>query len=129
MGEAIRQGLDLLRKRKEEIRAGLGNGGLLRPWVFLITDGAPTDEWQSAAALIHEGERSRAFAFFAVGVEGANMDVLRHISPANRPPLKLKGLKFREMFLWLSNSMKSMSRSSPDADKIVIDPPRGWNEV
>jgi uncharacterized protein YegL len=124
MGAAIRQGIDLVQQRKKEYRA---NGiSFYRPWVFLITDGAPTDEWQSAAALIREGESSKSFAFFAVGVAGANMDVLRQISV--RDPLKLEGLKFRELFQWLSNSMKSVSQSVPGTT-VPIQSPQGWAEV
>jgi uncharacterized protein YegL len=128
MGAAIKQGLELLRQRKDEIRAGLGDGGLYRPWVFLITDGAPTDEWQTAAALVRTGENSKAFSFFAIGVENANMATLAQISPPNRPPLKLAGLKFREFFLWLSGSLGRVSRSSVD-DKVPLESPAGWAEV
>lgn len=124
MGAAIKQGLDLVRQRKDEYKT---NGiSFYRPWVFLITDGAPTDEWQSAAALVHEGESSKSFAFFAVGVAGANMDVLSQISV--REPLKLQGLRFRELFQWLSNSMKSVSQSVPGT-AIRIQPPQGWAEI
>jgi uncharacterized protein YegL len=98
LGAAIKQGLELVRQRKDEYKA---NGiSYYKPWIFLITDGGPTDEWHSAAALAREGESSGSFAFFATGVAGANMEVLKQISVRER--LKLDGLKFRELFQWLS---------------------------
>lgn len=124
MGNAILQGLDMVKQRKSEYRA---NGiSYYRPWVFLITDGGPTDNWQTAAAAVREGEASKSFAFFTIGVKGANMDILKQISV--REPLMLDGLRFRELFSWLSTSLRSVSHSTPSAE-VALQPPTGWASV
>ena len=124
IGAAIKQGLEMVRQRKEEYRA---NGiSYYRPWVFLITDGGPTDEWKSAATAVREGEASKSFAFFAIGVQGANMDTLRQISV--REPLSLTGLRFRDLFHWLSSSLRSVSRSTPGTE-VQLEAPKGWASV
>lgn len=123
MGQAISLGLEMVATRKGTYRS---NGiSYYRPWMFLITDGGPTDEWRSAAERVKQGEASKAFAFFTVAVGGANTDVLAKMS--TRAPVKLKGLNFRDLFLWLSQSMQSVSQSSP-GDKVSL-PPIGWGDV
>lgn len=124
MGAAIIQAINMVEDRKHDYRS---NGiSYYRPWMFLITDGAPTDSWQTAAEAVREGEVSKKFAFFAIGVKGANMDILRQISV--REPLSLDGLKFRELFSWLSSSLRSVSKSTPGTE-VHLEAPKGWASV
>ncbi len=58
MGAAITKATDMVEERKREYRA---NGiSYYRPWIFLITDGAPTDEWQAAANKVFQGKKIRS---------------------------------------------------------------------
>lgn len=125
IGEAIEYALDLLQDRKEVYKA---NGiQYYRPWIFLITDGAPTDDWQIALQRLRQEEAEHKLCFFAVGVEGADMSTLSQIAPPERPPVLLNGLDFRSLFVWLSTSMKRVS--SGKVGEVLALPPVGWGQI
>lgn len=126
MGEAISRGLDMLEARKTDYKqAGVS---YFRAWVFLITDGGPTDEWRMAARRVHVGEEGKAFNFFAVGVNGADMRTLGQICSPDRQPLSLNGLHFRELFKWLSGSLSGVAKSRP-GELVALPAPSGWASV
>jgi uncharacterized protein YegL len=129
MGEAIEKGLDLLETRKAQYRAG--GVSYYRPWVFLITDGGPTDSWQNAATRVRQGEARKSFMFFAVGTKDANFETLKKIAPDERPPLRLDGLRFRDLFKWLSSSQQAVSRSQTTDVVPLQNPaaPGGWGST
>jgi len=129
MGQAVVEGLQYLQQHKALLRQ---NGvGCFRPWVFLITDGAPTDKnshfWQEALQKVKEGEQKNSFSFFAIGVQGADMQCLSELSPG-REPLMLQGLEFRKLFEWLSASQQAVSRSTP-GDTVKLESPAGWAQI
>ena len=127
MGAGIHKALDMVQERKSLYRA---NGiAYYRPWVFMITDGEPQGELdeliEQAAQRLQGDEANKRVAFFTVGVENANMMRLNQL--AVRTPLKLKGLNFIEMFVWLSASMSAVSHSQ--VDEQVALPPIGWGTL
>jgi uncharacterized protein YegL len=137
MGAALNLAADELTKQKQAHKAA----GLLyyRPWLFLISDGTPTDEdvFEEAAARVRAMEAAHSVNVFSVGVgEDAEMSQLAKISAA-RPPLKLKGLSFIELFQWLSASMKAVSQSAPPngaagelaGQQLSLDPVSAWAQA
>jgi uncharacterized protein YegL len=124
MGGAIAAALDMVDAEKAKYKEfGVT---YYRPWIFMITDGAPTDSVDQASARLKEDERQNRIAFFAVGVAGADVARLKQI--AVREPLMLQELKFEELFVWLSNSMGRVSESRP-GDQTALPAVSGWAAV
>lgn len=125
MAEAVLQAVRILEARK----AVYATNGVpsYRPWLFLITDGEPTDsdaDWKAACEAVRFGEDNRKFSFFAVGTDGANFTKLRQLSSA-REPLKLKGIAFRELFKWMSSSQTRISQTAV-GPQVALPPPDSW---
>jgi uncharacterized protein YegL len=133
MGEAILYGIDLIEKRKSIYR-NLGVS-YFRPWIFMITDGEPTDmkpgdsTWVNVKSMMEDCEKNNKLVFFSVGVEPANMERLKELMPPSRGPIKLREGNFREMFRWLSNSQEKIVKSDIKPGEMVkLEAPTGWGE-
>ena len=127
VGAAIEKALEMVEERKARYRAY--DVAYYRPWIFLVTDGEPQGEsphdLARATQRLPQAEAKKKVAFFAVGVENANMEALAKLG--SRQPLRLKGLDFREMFVCLSRSMQSVADSRPvETVKLA---PTGWAEL
>jgi uncharacterized protein YegL len=119
IGQAVKQGLVLLDNRKSEFKeAGVE---YFQPWMVLMTDGCPTDDSHiEASAEISKRVKNKKLHIFPVAIgDGVDMDILAMFSPKIKP-LKLKGLHFKEFFLWLSQSVSIVSQSIP-GEKISLN--------
>lgn len=141
LGAALDLALQQLGARKTQYReAGLE---YYRPWLFVLTDGEPTDGavFAAAADRVRAAEASRGLSVFSVGVgPAANLDQLRTLS-TKRDPLRLKGLSFTEFFSWLSASLSTASSSTAfgssdttvaqaeTTEQIPLPAPAGWAHV
>ena len=129
LGEALKLADSELRARRRLYKQkGISS---YKPWIVLMTDGCPTDDWKSAAASMKQlgEERRLQYIGIGIGVE-ADFDTLREILPEHPGPVKLKGLCFKEFFRWLTDSLKSVSASSvAQQDAVVLGSVNSWADL
>lgn len=118
MGQAMNLAFDTLTARKSAYKA---NGiPYNRPWIFLISDGAPTDDWEYAAIRSSQEVEGNHAIVWSIGVDGADLATLARFS-GDRPALLLKGLYFSQLFEFISNSVSGASTSDPSSPTYEID--------
>jgi len=125
MGPAVRTALTMVEEQKERYR---DNGiPYNRPWMFIITDGEPTDlEWEATAAECRQAEALGKVSVFCIGTEDANFTKLGKFS--SRQAVRLDGLKFRELFLWLSQSSRTASQAAQNV-QVQLPSISGWGSA
>lgn len=98
-----------------------------RPWVIMLSDGCPNDfGWESHADQARAEEQDKRVIVFPIGTSDADFEALGRFS--TKTPKKLKGLQFRELFVWLSRSMSTVSASVP-GDKVSLPATDSWAEI
>lgn len=122
MGKAMRVALKKIEEQKSVLRSyGISYN---RPWLFLISDGEPTDaNWEEAARDALTAARDGKVSIFPIGVGEANTEKLGRFS--NKTSVRMQGLKFRELFQWLSGSASNGSRQATNT-RYALPSPSSW---
>jgi len=124
LGEAVTLAANELEERKSQYRsAGIS---YLKPWLFIISDGAPTDEWRAAASNLVSQEKAGKFSTFPIAVEGADVDIMNQFGM--RGAKKLRGIEFKTLFEWISASVRIGSQRADDSEKVSL-PEVNWEEL
>ena len=110
MGAGINMAIDMVKERNRFYNS-LGTP-VFKPWIFMITDGSPTDDIEGAIHRIQEEESkgsSGKLKFFALGVStGYDKDTLFRLT---KRVMELKDTDFSGIFNWMSESMVAISVS------------------
>ena len=131
MGEAVNLALDMLNERKKEYR---DNGvDYYHPWLVLMSDGSPNgnpEEFERAVKRTADMYNKKKLVVFPIGIGNeADLQTLASFTPG-RPAMKMKGLKFKEFFSWLSKSVACVSSSNPgDNVQLPQDTLRQWLDI
>jgi uncharacterized protein YegL len=126
MGKAVGIAMQKIEEQKQRYKAhGIAYN---RPWLFLMTDGEPTDAgWEHIADQCRTAEQAEKFIVWAIGV-GRQADLSKLGRFSNRAPAKLNGLKFKELFLWLSRSASSASQAAQKST-VQLAAPTDWMQA
>ena len=124
LGAGVLSALETIEQQKENYRSH--DIPYNRPWLFIITDGGPTDRnWEDAALECRMAEAEGRVVVFLIGTGNANFEKLCQFS--RRAPLRMVGLNFNEMFVWLSRSASFGSQTAPESKFIL--PEISWGET
>ena len=119
--------LALAKVEEQKVRYKTHGTAYNRPWLFLLTDGEPTDDnWESAADACRTAEAAEKVVVFGIGAGDANIQKLSRFS--TRAPVRLQGLKFRELFIWLSRSAKVASKADQGSN-VQMPAPSDWMQI
>jgi uncharacterized protein YegL len=114
MGEGISLALDILEQRKKEY----SNKGIdyYQPWIVLMTDGRSGDNLNDSIRKVTNLANKAKLTLFPIAI-GSKADTksLKELSTLkNNMILKVKNPKyFQDLFMWLSQSVISVSQSTP----------------
>lgn len=114
MGAGINTAIDMVKDRNRFYQT-LGTP-VYKPWIFMVTDGAPTDSIDEAARRIQEEENKGSHGklkFFALGVPGYDKSTMFKLT---KRVMEMRDFDFAGIFDWMSESMVAISVSRVDEE-------------
>ncbi|GFK95295.1 hypothetical protein NNJEOMEG_03154 [Fundidesulfovibrio magnetotacticus] len=120
MGEALRLLKDCI--EREVKKSSSTQKGDWKPLIFLLTDGQPTDSWESAA---EELKKSRPANIVACAI-GSDADVgpLKRITEIVVRMEEVQPETFKAFFKWVSSSIKATSASVNTQGNAAVNIPQ-----
>lgn len=126
LNAAIEAGLDAIEERKTVYKSqGIS---YYRPWLFVLTDGAPTDTYKEETVMprLQQAIEGKKVVYMPMGVgEAADIRKLQEYYPDSvQAKVVLKAAKndFKEAFVWLSSSIAEVSHSDPTTTSEIKTP-------
>jgi len=121
LGLAVIIALDMIERRKQELtEAGLV---FFRPWIFILTDGQPTDsasDWSDATQRAALSLQQKKVDIWALSTD-ASPTVISKLQQITAKTAVLEGFAFRETFKFLTTSLTGLSNSK-DRQDVAIPP-------
>ncbi len=90
--------------------------GDFKPLVFLLTDGEPTDSWQSELNALNNRRDKKVGSIIALGCGGGvNVGILKTITPTVLLMTDVNSDNLRAFFKWVSASVSTASKKASGA--------------
>lgn len=122
MGTAVNKGLDAIEEIQEHLRSS--GVSLYRPWMFILTDGKPTDDYFAAAKRCVKAANEKKVIMWPMTTNPQQASELRSFVGEQGEIYAINTTDIRKLFVWLSQSIKLGSTGNPGQTAQVEAPGR-----
>jgi uncharacterized protein YegL len=127
LGKAVDHAMAMIEDQKLRYRQ---NGiSYKRPWLWIMSDGAPTDAWQPVAARARAAQAEKRFTLWAIGIgQQAPLEALKAFTNGDRC-FRLGERDIKQMFEYMSASMSAGSKAAAGQQLALPPPPSRMIEL
>lgn len=110
MGEGLLKAAEITNERRRLYNA---NGVMtFKPWIFMITDGEPTDSIESAKQELMKLQDNDKLKLWILGIPGYDKEPLKGLTKDGLI-LELRDFDLKTALNWVNKSMANVSHSAP----------------